>query len=82
MENANHRVVLERRTSTANGFFALLICDFEHNFGQIVSIRVKTLRNTNLVAPRRVKREKHSLPIDKRRSNVAVTMCEDHVRIV
>ena len=49
-------------------FFALLSRDFEQIFGQIVSIRVKTLSNTNLVASRHIKREKRSLPVDFRRS--------------
>ena len=35
--------VFERRTSTGNGRFALLSRDFEQIFGQIVSIRIKTL---------------------------------------
>ena len=37
-------------------------------FRQIVSIRVKKLSNTNLVASRHIKREKGSLPVDVRRS--------------
>ena len=41
--------VFERRTLTGSGLFAHLSCDFEQTFGQIVSIRVKTLSNTNLV---------------------------------
>ena len=36
--------VFERRKSTGSGFFALLSRDFEQFFGQIVSIRVKTLK--------------------------------------
>ena len=42
--------VFERRTSTGNGLFALLSRDFEQIFGQMVSIRIKTLGNTNTVA--------------------------------
>ena len=38
--------VFERRKSTGSGLFALLSSDFEQTFGQIVSIRVKTLSNT------------------------------------
>ena len=49
-------------------FFAPLSRDFEQIFGQIVSIRVKTLSNTNLMASRHIKREKRSLPVDVRRS--------------
>ena len=60
--------VLERRTSTGSWLFALLGRDFEQIIGQIVSIRVKTLSNTNLVAWRHIKREKSSLPVDVRRS--------------
>ena len=42
--------VFERRTSTGNGLFAHLSRDFEQIFGQIVSIRIKTLGNINTVA--------------------------------
>ena len=42
--------VFERRTSTGNGLFAHLSRDFEQIFGQIVSLRIKTLGNTNTVA--------------------------------
>ena len=37
-------------------------------FGQIVSIRVKTLSNTNLAASSHIIKEKASLPVDVRRS--------------
>ena len=37
---------------------------FAHIFGQIVSIIVKTLRNTNLGASRCFKMKKTSLPVD------------------
>ena len=37
--------VFERRTSTGSGLFALLSRDFDQLFGQIVSIRIKTLDN-------------------------------------
>ena len=60
--------VSERRTSTGSGFFAHLSCHFEQKFGQIFSIRVKTLSHTNLVASRHIKREKISFPVDLRRS--------------
>ena len=60
--------VSERRTSTGNGLFALLDHDFEQMFGQIVSVRVKTLSDTDLVASRHLKREKGSLPVDVRGS--------------
>ena len=43
--------VFEQRTSTGRvDVFALLSRDFEQIFWLIVSIRVKTLSNTNLVA--------------------------------
>ena len=41
--------VFERRTLTGSGLFALLSRDFEHIFGQTVSIRVNTVINKNLV---------------------------------
>ena len=37
--------VFERRTSTGSELFALLSRDFDQIFGQIVSIRIKTLDN-------------------------------------
>ena len=42
--------VFERHTSTGNELLAHLSRDFEQIFGQIVSIRIKTLGNTNTVA--------------------------------
>ena len=38
--------VFELHTSTGSGLFAILGCDFEQIFGQIVSIRVNTLSST------------------------------------
>ena len=58
--------------STGNGLFALLSRDFEQIFGQIVSVRIKTLGNTNMVASRLIKREKGSLPVDVRRSKTSL----------
>ena len=52
--------------------FALLSRDFEQILGQIVSLRVRTLSNTNLVASRHIKREKGSLPVDVRRSKTSL----------
>ena len=61
--------VFERRTSTASGLFLkLFVRDFEQILGQIDSIRIKALSNTNLAAPRHIKREKCSLPVDVRSS--------------
>ena len=37
-------------------------------FGQIISMRVKALGNTNLVASSHIIKEKTSLPVDVRRS--------------
>ena len=42
--------VFEQRTSTVSGLFALFGSDSEQILGKIVSLRVKTLSNTNLVA--------------------------------
>jgi len=59
--------------STGSGVFALLLRDFEQIFGQIVSLRVKSQRsNTNLVASRRLKRQKDSLMVDVRRSKTSL----------
>ena len=46
----NTRELKQRRTSTGNGLFAQFSRDFEQIFGQIVSIRIKTLGNINTVA--------------------------------
>ena len=47
--------IFEQRTSTGReDIFALLSRAFEQVFGLIVSIRVKTLSNTNLVASRHI----------------------------
>ena len=64
--------VFERRTSTGNGRFALLSRDFEQIFGQIVSVRIKTLGNINTVASRLINRGKGSLPLDVRRSKTSL----------
>ena len=51
----------------ARKIFAFSRHDFDSFFcGQIVSTRVKTLSNSNLVASRHIKREKISLPVDVR----------------
>ena len=50
------------------GLSALLSRDFEEMFGQMVSIRVKTLSNTNLAALRHIKIEKGFLPVDMHHS--------------
>ena len=60
--------VFERRTSTGSGFFVLL----RHDFGQIFSIRVKALSNTNLLASRHIIIEKGPLPVDARLSKTSL----------
>ena len=44
--------------STGSGLFALLSRDFDQILGQIVSLRVKTLSNSNLVVPRHIEKKK------------------------
>ena len=53
--------IFERRTTTGSSPFSFLD-------GGFVSIIVKTLRNTNLVASRCCKMKKTPLPVDIRRS--------------
>ena len=60
--------VFERRTSTGSVFFSFLDSGFAHLLGQLVSIIVKTLKNTNLGVSRCFKIKKTSLPVDVRRS--------------
>ena len=55
-----------------SGLFELSGRDFEQIIGQIVSIRVKKLSNTNLVASRYIKREKGLLPVDVRGSKTSL----------
>ena len=54
--------------STGSGLFPFLHGGFAQFFKQIVSIIVKTLRNTNLVALRCFKMKKTLLPVGVRRS--------------
>ena len=56
--------VFERRTSIGSGLFSFLDGGFAQIFEQIVSLTVKTLRNTNLVASRCFKMKKTSLPVE------------------
>ena len=51
-----------------SGLFLFWDSDFAHFLGQLVSIIVKTRRNTNLGASRCFKMKKTSLPVDVRRS--------------
>ena len=55
-----------------SGLFVPFDRDLEQILGQIVSIRVKTLSNKNLVASWHIKREKSSLPVDVRRSKTSL----------
>ena len=64
--------VFEPQASTGSALFALFSRDFEQTLGQIVSERVKTLSNTNLVASKHTKREKGSLPVDVRQSKTSL----------
>ena len=45
--------------------------------GQIISMRIKTLGNTNISASRLIKREKGSLPVDVLRSKIIGTLRSD-----
>ena len=58
--------------SDESGLFVPFGRDLEQILGQIVSIRVKTLSNKNLVASWHIKREKSSLPVDVRRSKTSL----------
>ena len=60
----------EPHTSTGCGVFAILGRLFDHFFPQIFSLREKTLKNTNLVPSRHLKRVKDSLPFDMDYSNL------------
>ena len=57
----------KRQKPTRSWLFAFF-SGFVRIFGQIVSIRVKILSKTNLTAPRYIKMEKVSLPVDVRDS--------------
>ena len=61
-------VSLSKDVNRKWSFFLFLDGGFAQMFGQIVSLVVKTLRNTNLVASRCFKMKKTSLPVDVRRS--------------
>ena len=60
--------VFERSTLTGSGLFAFLSSGLAHFLRQIVSIRVRTLSNSNLVVPSYIKRNRTSLPVDVRHS--------------
>ena len=67
--------VCEQRKSNGSGLFA--IHDFEQIFGQIVSVRVKSLSNTDLVSSRHIKREKGSLQVYVRRPKTTLLKLPD-----
>ena len=56
--------IFGRRTSTGSGFFAILRRDLDQIIRQIVSMREKILKSTNLVALRHIKMEEDLLPVD------------------
>ena len=60
--------IFERRTSTGSELFAILHRDLDQIFRQIVSMREKTLKSTNLVALRHIKMGKDLLPVNAHRS--------------
>ena len=60
------------RTSTGSGIFALLSRVFKQMFGQIASLRVKTIGKTNLVASRHIKTEKGSPPVNELRTKTSL----------
>ena len=60
--------VFERRKSTGSGPLPFMGSGLPGIFGQIVSVRIKTLSNTFFVASSHIIKEKASLPVDVRRS--------------
>ena len=64
--------VFERRTSNRSGLFAIVGRDVDQIYGQIISMREKTLTDTNLVASRHIKRKNATCPVDVRRSNTSL----------
>ena len=53
---------------------------FAQIFSQILSVRVKKQRSTNVISSRHVKREKTSLPVDVRRSRTLNPLNTDTIR--
>ena len=60
--------VFERRKSTGSGSFSFMGSGLAQIFGQTISMRVKTLCQTNLLASSHIIKEDASLPVDVRRS--------------
>ena len=67
---SNHN--FEWWTSTGSGLYAMLGHDVDQIFTQIISMREKTLTNTNLVALRHFERKNATFPVDVRRSNTSL----------
>ena len=74
--------MFDPRTSTGSGLFALSSRDLEKHFGQIGSLRVKTLSNTNLVAFRHIKGQKGSLPNELKLPNDDMKPLKRQVSII
>ena len=66
------KTTFERRRSTQSGIFAFLGVKFAKCFEQIVSIRVKKLVYTNLIASRQIKGKKAWLPVDVRHAKTSL----------
>ena len=71
----------ERRCQTffIREFISTDVCERlkSNGSGQIVSVRIKSLSNTDLVSSRHLKREKGSLPVDVRRSKTSLLKLPD-----
>ena len=72
LKMVDHGVTKISTPSTGSGLFLPFGGDLEQILGQIVSLRVKTLSNINLVASRHIKREKSSHPVDERHSKASL----------
>ena len=62
------------------GFFWVLQFSLQWdglNFGKVVSVRVKTFSNTNLVTSSHIKKWKASLPVDVHRSKTGLLTIDD-----
>ena len=66
-----HACILSYYGAHAKFWKLCFVCSsFAQIFGQVVSIRVKTLSNTNLVPSRHIRREETLLPIDVRQKAI------------
>ena len=66
------KTIFKRHVSTGSARFAFLDIVFAQICGKIVFIRVKKLRNSNLVALRHIKREKTSFHVDEPHSKTSL----------